>query len=94
MPVTWSEKDLQSFERLKAALTGELELFQIDPDQPYVLRTDASDWAIGAVLEQEREGRMVPVGFYSRKLAGSQRNWTPREKEAYAIVAAVRKWAG
>ena len=30
----------------------------------------------------------------SRKLTGSQRNWTPREKETYAVVAALQKWAG
>ena len=58
------------------------------------MRTDASDNAIGAVLEQEREGKWVPVAFFSRKLGGSQLNWTPREKETYAIVSSLRKWAG
>ena len=32
--------------------------------------------------------------IFSRKLGGSQLNWVPREKETYAIVAALRKWAG
>jgi len=79
---------------LKQALAAELELFQIQPDKPFVMHTDASDFAIGAVISQERDGQMVPVGFYSRKLTGSQLNWTPREKETYAIVSALRKWAG
>ena len=35
------------------------------------------------------------MAFWSRVLAeGQRRRWTPREKEAYAIVMAPRKWAG
>ena len=65
-------------------------MFQIEPDQPFVLRTDASDFALGAVLEQQRDDKWVPVAFYSRKLARGQKNWTAREKETYAIVTALR----
>lgn len=93
-PVNWDDATKQAFEELKRALATGLEVFRLEPDQPFVLRTDASDFAIGAVLEQEREGKWVPVAFHSRKLAKSQLNWTAREKETYAIVAALRKWAG
>ena len=91
---------------LKSKLAQQLELFQLDPDRPFVMRCDASGFAIGAVLEQAHpdeatvqdieigKTRLVPVSFFSRKLTGSQLNWTPREKETYAIVAALRKWAG
>jgi hypothetical protein len=98
--LVWRQTEVQAFEQLKEMLAKELELFIIDPDKPFVLRADASDKAIGAVLEQERvlkEGSppvRVPVGFFSRKLGKSQLNWTPREKETYAIVAALRKWSG
>ena len=64
------------------------------PDQPFQLRTDASNTAIGAVLEQDRQGTWVPVCFFSRNLTPSQLNWSPREKEAYAVVASLVKWAG
>ena len=89
--IEWTPDDVIAFEKLKATLAESLELFRVDPDQPFVLHTDASDWAVGAVLQQQREGRLVPVGFFSRKLGGSQLNWTPREKETYAIVVALRK---
>ena len=71
-------------------------LHLVDPDRGFVPRTDASDYAIGAVLEQVLDdGRHVPVAFWSRVLAeGQRRTWTPREKEADAIVMALRKWAG
>ena len=67
-PLKWGAKEQEAFETLKNSLSAELELFQINVDKPFVMRTDASDWAIGAVLEQEVEGRLVPVAFYSRKL--------------------------
>ena len=68
----------------------------MDPDKGFVLRTDASDYAVGAVLEQVRDdGTHVPVAFWSRILAeGQRRTWTAREKETYAIVCALRKWSG
>ena len=76
-PVSWTPKACEAFENLKAALAAELELFQMDVDRPYVMRSDASDWAIGAVLEQEFGGSLKPVAFYSRKLSKRQLNWTP-----------------
>ena len=97
--MTWKDDEIKAFQRLKEALVEELVLFQADPDKPFILRADASDRAIGAVLEQKREGALtahgtVPVAFFSRKLGKSQLNWTPREKETYAVVEALKKWAG
>ena len=94
LPLHWSPEDIQAFEDLKRALASQLALFQVVPDQPFQIRTDASSKAIGAVLKQERENKWVPVCFFSRKLTGSQLNWSPREKEAYAVVASLIKWAG
>ena len=81
-----------------------LELQRVNPDKPFILRVDASNFAIGATLEQMIDGarkptvedvknkRTVPVAFLSRKLTEGQRKWVPREKETYAIIAALQKW--
>ena len=50
-----------AFHRLKEALAESPELVQLEPDQPFVLHTDASEWAIGAVLEPEHQGKIFPV---------------------------------
>ena len=92
--LVWTQDEEQAFLDLKAALAKSLSLFHIQVDKPFVLRTDASGYAIGAVLEQERDGKLVPVSFCSRKLNSTQRKWAPREQETYAIIMALRKWSG
>ena len=78
---------LQSFEDLKKDLESAL-LITIDATIPLVVETDASDIAIAATLNQN--GR--PVAFFSRTLASNERHHSAVEKEAYAIVEAIRKW--
>ena len=94
--LVWTEESDRAFEGMKQALLSAVGLHLVDPDRGFVLRTDASDYAVGAVLEQVLDdGRHVPVAFWSRVLAeGQRRTWTPREKEGYAIVMALTKWAG
>ncbi len=93
-PTDRDPESIIDLEDLKEALKEGLEVFQIQPDQPFVLETDASRYSVGAVLEQERDGKGVPVGYFNRKINSSQINWTPREKETYAIVASLHKLAG
>ena len=94
--LAWTPEAEDALSCLKERLLGQLGLFLVDPDKGFVLRTDASDYAVGAVLEQIRDdGSHVPVAFWSRILAeGQRRTWTTREKETYAIVCALRKWSG
>ena len=77
--LVWNEESDRAFEGMKQALLSAVGLHLVDPDQGFLLRTDASDYAVGAVLEQVLDdGRHVPVAFWSRVLAeGQRRTWTP-----------------
>ena len=104
MRIDWDSQDQSAFEEIKKRLLSNLLLQTVNPDKPFVLRVDASTYAVGATLEQlidenrmptpddVRSKKTVPVAFLSRKLTSSQRNWVPRELETYAIVLALLKW--
>ena len=80
--LVWNDESDRAFEGMKQALLSAVGVHLVDPDRGFVLRTDASDYAVGAVLEQVLDdGRHVPVAFWSRVLAeGQRRTWTPRGK--------------
>ena len=87
-PVTWTEEMNASFEVLKHSVTSAPRLAIGDPDRPFVVRTDASDQDIGAVLLQD--GR--PVAYESKKLNPAQCRYSTYEKELFAIVHALKIW--
>ena len=76
-----------AFEELKKEI-GKSTLYHIDEDKPFVIESDASDHAIAATLNQC--GR--PLAFFSRSLRLCEQKHASVEKEALAIVEAVRKW--
>ena len=92
--VNWQQVHQQSFDDLKKAALNIRALNLYKPDAPFYLRCDASDWAVGCTLEQydPMAQKNFPVAFWSKKLAPGQKKWSPGEKEAYAIVEALRKY--
>lgn len=81
------EKALKAFNTLKSELCRVI-LWAIDENLPLQLDCDASDYAVSAVLSQN--GR--PIAFMSRSLHASEKGYSIVEKEALAIIEAVRKW--
>ncbi|XP_055822010.1 uncharacterized protein LOC129890490 [Solanum dulcamara] len=80
---TKSEECKEAFEDLKAAVIEEPILALPDFSKTFEVHTDASDYAIGGVLMQERH----PIAFESRKLNETERRYTVQEKEMIAIQA-------
>ena len=82
-----SSEALSAFNTLKKDIQ-ESAMSAVDVTVPFSLETDASDYAIAAVLNQS--GR--PVAFFSRTLQPSEIKHSAVEKEAQAIVESVRYW--
>ena len=78
---------INDFRNLKKEI-ARAALRSIDENMPFVVKCDASDVAISATLNQG--GR--PVAFMSRTLNGCELHYPAVEKEATAIIEAVRKW--
>ena len=88
----WTRECNDAFEQIKARLISAPILRHADPRAPFTLRTDASDYAVGAVISQRDDltGEDHPVGFYSRQLRGAELNYTTADKEALAVVATLQ----
>jgi hypothetical protein len=85
-PNIWNDKTKKAFITLKALLTTEPLLQYPDFTRPFILTTDTSNDAIGAVLSQGPIGRDLPIAYASRTLNNADRNCLTIEKELLAIV--------
>ena len=92
--VQWTDECDEAFVQLKAALCEVATLHVPKFDRPFYLRTDASKYAVGAVLEQQdlETGAHYLLAFWSRKLSPPQMQWSPREQETYTIICALKKY--
>ena len=88
----WNDERQRAFDTLKELLTSSHVMTAPDTTKPYKLYTDACDYAVGGILVQKAEdGTEKVVQYISHALSGTQRRWAVIEKEAYAVVYAIKK---
>ncbi|CAG4947035.1 unnamed protein product [Colias eurytheme] len=91
----WNLEQVKSFETLKKLLTTAPILVQAEYTKPFVLRTDASNYALGAALLQgESPNQEHPIEYASRLLTPAEQNYSTTEREALAVVWAVERFRG
>ena len=90
--VKWQEPQEKAYMVLKSMLVSKPVLRLPDLSRRFILRTDASDVGLGAMLMQEHEDGLFPVSFASRKLLDREKRYSTMEKECLAIVWAVKKF--
>ena len=93
VPWIFSDAALHSFNTLKLAFTTAPILTHWIPDKQLIVETDASDYALGAILSiQLDSGEVHPVAFHSRTFTPPELNYDTHDKELLAIFEAFRVW--
>ena len=95
--IKWIEEMKEAFKAIKLLMHDSAVLQIPDPAKEFLIRTDASKYAVGASLEQANaNGDYRPVAFFSRKLQGrdnlGQGAWSTTEKETYPLIGALQKF--
>lgn len=92
IPFIFNKDCMESFCKLKEALTTAPIVQPPDWKLPFELMCDASDFALGAVLGQRKEKALHVIHYASRTLDDAQVNYTTTEKELLAVVFAFDKF--
>ncbi|XP_064651627.1 uncharacterized protein LOC135502607 [Lineus longissimus] len=90
--VGWSEVQETAFRKLKRALCSKPILRLPALNEMFILRTDASDKGLGAVLLQVVDGVKLPIAYASKKLLPREQNYATVELECLAVVWGVHKF--
>jgi len=88
--IKWTKEQETAFEHCKNSLSRATELAHPDPAAELILTTDASDVAMGAVIEQRKKEDIQPLAFLSKKLREAQRKYSPYDRELLAIYTAIK----
>ena len=88
---TWqlTDSEIQAFEDLKTSLCTAPVLRHPIHDKPFILSTDASGYAMGAVLSQLFEDGEHPIAYASKMLNSAESRYSVIEKESSAVCWAI-----
>ena len=87
----WTKDQQIAFEKLKGCLTSSPILAYLNFEKPFIVYTDASTIAVGAILSQkDNEERERVIAYASRSLNKHERNYGITELECLAVIWAVK----
>ncbi|XP_073307370.1 uncharacterized protein [Primulina huaijiensis] len=88
----WTQECQNAFDKIIRHLTSAPIMQPPDWSLPFEIMCDASDYAVGAVLGQRRNGKPYVIYYASRTLNNAQMNYSTTEKELLAVIFALDKF--
>jgi cleavage and polyadenylation specificity factor subunit 1 len=88
--LVWDADSTAAFVNAKEALAKSTMLVHPRMDAPIAVTADASDIAVGAVLEQLVDGEWQPLAFFSRQLRSPELKYSTFDRELLALFLAIR----
>lgn len=88
----WGHEQEKAFRQLKSSISEGPVLILPNPNLPYVIHTDASGFAVGAVLQQDQGKGLQPVAFMSKKMLDAETRYPVHEQELLAIIHSLSTW--
>jgi len=82
----WNQGCETAFQALKERLMSAPTLVPPRDEGKYVLDTDASDMALGTVLQQEQDGQLRVIGYASHALTNAEQRYCITRKELLGVV--------
>ncbi|KAH9268950.1 hypothetical protein BASA83_009084 [Batrachochytrium salamandrivorans] len=93
VPFVWGPEQEKSLQDLKTAFANSDFLTHPDDSRPFILETDASDYAISGVLSQYDDSNTLrPIAFYARQMNSAEQNYEIYDKELLAVVESFKHW--
>ena len=85
----WNSEEQDAFDDLRRRLiTPPILAFT----KEFIVHTDVSDSALGGVLSQVQDGHERVISYWSRQLHKAERNYSTIEREALAVVSAIKEF--
>jgi hypothetical protein len=93
VPWQWDKEQEEAFQLIQQAFTTAPVLLMPNVDKPFRIECDASDYATGAVLEQQGEDSLWhPTAYLSKAMDPAERNYNIHNKELLAVFRSFKAW--
>lgn len=89
-PIEWTTATKAAFESCKKLIVQATALSFPAADAQLSLMVDASEFAVGAALQQHVGSVVEPLGFFSKKLSATEKNYSTFDRELLAIYLAIK----